>query len=278
MFGQILMGFSQPFFLNAAPHYSDLWFTPRGRVSATAVVSLSNPVGAALAQLIDPMLATKASDIPNMVLYVAVIATVGSLFWAGFPAHPPSPPCASGSHAKATFSETISTIKSNYNFWIMMIMFSIYVGLFNAFSSLLNQIMMPRGYSENDAGITGALLIVTGLVSTAIVSPIIDRTHSYFLAVLGGTSFCLMPLALELCVEFTYPIAPEWTSSLLWCGGQLIGAIMLLGMDAMKTKDGDMKNALTLQAVLACIVVPGAFLFAEGTRELKRLQVDEMNA
>jgi len=310
MFGQILMGFSQPFFLNAAPHYSDLWFTPRGRVSATAVVSLSNPVGAALAQLIDPMLATKASDIPNMVLYVAVIATVGSLFWAGFPAHPPSPPCASGSHAKATFSETITTIKSNYNFWIMMIMFSIYVGLFNAFSSLLNQIMMPRGYSENDAGITGALLIVTGLVSTAIVSPIIDRTHSYFLAVkicvpiigasfvafvfaphdgmlagpfviaaiLGGTSFCLMPLALELCVEFTYPIAPEWTSSLLWCGGQLIGAIMLLGMDAMKTKDGDMKNALTLQAVLACIVVPGAFLFAEGTRELKRLQVDEMNA
>ncbi|KAF8253963.1 MFS general substrate transporter [Wilcoxina mikolae CBS 423.85] len=297
MFGQILMGFSQPFFLNAAPHYSDLWFTQRGRVSATAVVSLSNPIGAALAQLIDPMLATKASDIPNMVLIVAIIATVGSLLWAGFPAHPPSPPSASGSQAKATFRETISAIKCNRNFWIMMTMFSIYVGLFNAFSSLLNQIMMPQGYTADQAGITGALLIVTGLISTAVVSPIVDRTHSYFLAVkicvpiigacfvafvfapkdgmlagpfavaaiLGGTSFCLMPLALELAVEFT----------LLWCGGQFIGAVMLLGMDAMKTKNGDMKNALTLQAVLACVVVPGAFLFSEGTRELKRLQVDE---
>ncbi|KAF8533075.1 major facilitator superfamily domain-containing protein [Trichophaea hybrida] len=307
MFGQILIGFSQPFFLNAAPHYSDLWFTQRGRVSATAVVSLSNPIGAALAQLIDPMLATKASDIPNMVLIVAIITTVGSLLWAGFPAHPPSPPSASGSQAKATFRETISAIKCNRNFWIMMTMFSIYVGLFNAFSSLLNQIMMPRGYTADQAGITGALLIVTGLISTAIVSPIVDRTHSYFLAVkicvpiigacfvafvfapkdgmlagpfavaaiMGGTSFCLMPLALELAVEFTYPVAPEWTSSLLWCGGQFIGAVMLLGMDAMKTKNGDMKNALTLQAVLACVVVPGAFLFSEGTRELKRLHVDE---
>jgi MFS transporter, FLVCR family, MFS-domain-containing protein 7 len=73
MFGQILTGLAQPFVLSAPTRYSDLWFTNRGRVAATAVMSLANPFGGALAQLIDPFWADKAKDIPNMVLYIAII-------------------------------------------------------------------------------------------------------------------------------------------------------------------------------------------------------------
>lgn len=83
MFGQILCGFSQPFVLAAPTRYSDLWFTNRGRVAATAVMSLANPFGGALAQLIDPFWANSASDIPNMVLYIAIIVSLlGPLFVA----------------------------------------------------------------------------------------------------------------------------------------------------------------------------------------------------
>jgi FLVCR family MFS transporter 7 len=73
MFGQILVGFAQPFVLSAPTRYSDLWFTNRGRVAATAIMSLANPFGGALAQLIDPFWANGPSDIPNMVLYIAII-------------------------------------------------------------------------------------------------------------------------------------------------------------------------------------------------------------
>jgi FLVCR family MFS transporter 7 len=76
MFGQILCGFAQPFVLAAPTRYSDLWFTNRGRVAATAVMSLANPFGGALAQLIDPFWANSASDIPNMVLYIAIIVSL----------------------------------------------------------------------------------------------------------------------------------------------------------------------------------------------------------
>ena len=48
MFGQILTGLAQPFVLSAPTRYSDLWFTERGRVSATAVASLANPFGGAV--------------------------------------------------------------------------------------------------------------------------------------------------------------------------------------------------------------------------------------
>ena len=73
MAGEILIGFAQPFVLAAPTRYSDLWFTNRGRVAATALASLANPLGGALGQLINPLWVSKPSDIPNMVLYVSII-------------------------------------------------------------------------------------------------------------------------------------------------------------------------------------------------------------
>lgn len=75
MFGQILTGLAQPFVLSAPTRYSDLWFTNRGRVAATALTSLANPFGAALGQLIVPMWVSTPKDIPNMVLYVSIIVS-----------------------------------------------------------------------------------------------------------------------------------------------------------------------------------------------------------
>lgn len=73
MAGEILIGFAQPFILAAPTRYSDLWFTTRGRVAATALTSLANPLGAALGQLINPLWVSKPGDVSNMVLYVSII-------------------------------------------------------------------------------------------------------------------------------------------------------------------------------------------------------------
>jgi MFS transporter, FLVCR family, MFS-domain-containing protein 7 len=82
MFGQILTGFAQPFVLAAPTRYSDLWFTNRGRVAATAVMSLANPFGGALAQLINPLWAGdgRPQDIPNMVLYISILVSIPILY------------------------------------------------------------------------------------------------------------------------------------------------------------------------------------------------------
>lgn len=73
MFGQVLSGFAQPFVLAAPTTYSDLWFTSEGRVTATAVMSLANPLGGAVAQFVDPLWASTPKEVPNMVLYTAII-------------------------------------------------------------------------------------------------------------------------------------------------------------------------------------------------------------
>lgn len=52
LFGQILIGFAQPFVLAAPTRYSDMWFTDRGRVAATALASLANPFGGAVSIIV----------------------------------------------------------------------------------------------------------------------------------------------------------------------------------------------------------------------------------
>lgn len=73
MFGQILVGLAQPFVLSAPTRYSDMWFTDRGRVAATALTSLANPFGAAIGQLVVPFMVAGPADVSSAVLYVAII-------------------------------------------------------------------------------------------------------------------------------------------------------------------------------------------------------------
>ena len=185
-------------------------------------------------------------------------------------------------------------LSSSLEFYLLFIPFSVFVGFFNAFSSLLNQILLPYGgpFSEDNAGIAGAILIVTGLIVAAISSPVIDK-YKFYLAYIkgvvpvvalaylvliwaperkslpyvfvvcgiqGAASFGLVPVALEFLVEIHYPLGPELGSSLFWCGGQLLGGVFIVMMDALKDKGGEpknnMKRALIFQAVMTLAVVP----------------------
>lgn len=122
------------------------------------------------------------------------------------------------------------------------------------------------------AGLTGALLILAGLVAAAVSSPLVDaytspsspmRLHlikalvvivaiAYLAfiwapgtrgvgapysiaAIMGAASFMLVPLALELVVEVTWDVAgPELSSTLCWAGGQVGGAIGIIVMDSLR--------------------------------------------
>ncbi|TRX94392.1 hypothetical protein FHL15_004859 [Xylaria flabelliformis] len=292
MFGQILIGLAQPFVLSAPTRYSDLWFTNRGRVAATALPSLANPFGAALGQLIVPFLATKPAEVSSAVLYVTIISVVVSLPAFFIPASPPTPAGPSGTTPKASLRSSLHLLKS-VELWLILIPYAVYVGFFNSISSLLNQILLPYGFSSDDAGIAGAVLIVVGLVTSAITSPILDRTKAFLLAIkvavpiiglsylvfvfvpptrqlagpyvvlaiLGAASFSLVPVALEFLCELGHPMSPEVTSTIAWGGGQLLGGVFIVISDALKagpTADppANLNNALIFTAVLALAVVP----------------------
>lgn len=186
--------------------------------------------------------------------------------------------------------------------------------------------MSPYGFSEDQAGICGAILILVGLVTAAVLSPVTDRTKAYVLmikilvpfiagsylafvwmpqtrtepgpfvvaAVLGASSFALVPVALEYLVEVTWPASPEVGSTLCWTGGQLLGGIFIVIMGALKddqarggaTKEqgdrpeGNMYRALVFQAVIALFAFPLPMLLGieklglGQAKESKRLVAD----
>ncbi|KAF5980520.1 hypothetical protein FCOIX_4776 [Fusarium coicis] len=318
MAGEIIIGFAQPFILAAPTRYSDLWFTNRGRVAATALTSLANPFGAAFGQLITPLMVKEAGDVSNMVLYISIISTVCAVPAFAVPAKPPSPVGPAAETPKLSLRESFGVLSRSLEIWLVLIPFSIYVGFFNSTSSLLNQIFSPYGFSDDEAGIGGAVLIVVGLIASAISSPIIDRTKSFLLtlkilvpivgvsylvfvwmpetrdiagpyvvlAILGASSFSLVPIVLEFLIELSHPLSPEITSTLAWAGGQLFGAIFVIISDALVAdKDANppknMKNALIFQAVVALAVMPlplclGLFGRKEKTM-LRRVRSDEQS-
>lgn len=313
MTGQILIGLAQPFILAAPTHFSNLWFSPQGRCSATAVASLANPFGGALGQLINPFLATVPSDIPKMTLYVAVITSVIVIPSFLIPVRPPTPSSPASNQVRPSLRESIKLLLKNTTFFLLFVPFAIYVGLFNSATSILTQVLTPYGYSEEQSGIAGALLIVVGLVAAAISSPLIDRTKAYtlflkifvpiiascyfvfiwapptrtlaapyvILSVLGAASFSLVPVALEMLVEVTFPVGPEVSSTIAWAGGQLFGGIFIIVSDASQSSPhadppGNMHRALVFQAVMAWAAVPAvmALGWVAGGLKLGRKEAD----
>lgn len=60
--------------------------------------------------------------------------------------------------------EEVSSLLANKNYIVLFIAFAIGVGFFNSLLTLLNQIVAPHGYSNDDAGTFGAVFIGFGLV------------------------------------------------------------------------------------------------------------------
>ncbi|ORX39554.1 major facilitator superfamily domain-containing protein [Kockovaella imperatae] len=295
VFGQVIIGLAQPFVLIAPTRFSHLWFSEKGRITATAVASLANPLGGALAQLIGPLILTDPSKTPQLVLYVAIITSAICSLTIWVPAAPPTPPSASSIIQSDPLTLTaVKTTLRNSSFHLLVWAFMVYVSAFNATSSLLNQILEPYGYTENEAGIDGAVLIAVGLVSSAIASPVIDRfprlrlpvikicvflIGSMYLAlifvpatrtmaapyavsaIIGSASFIILPLALEMMVDACHPIGPELSSTIAWAVSQLGGGIFIVVMNALKAGPNasppyTMRYALVFQAAIAWVVLP----------------------
>lgn len=187
-------------------------------------------------------------------------------------------------------------ISRSLEFYFLAIPFAVYVGLFTSFSSLLSQTLSPFSFSDQEAGIGGAILIVTGVFAAIITSTIIDRTKAFLptiramipvagicylvyvwlpeirsavglyivLGILGASSFSILPVALEYLVDLSYPVSLEVTSVIVWFAGQGLGACFILICSALQangeaTPPLNLKWASIFQAITAIIVIPLPF-------------------
>ncbi|KAI9285532.1 major facilitator superfamily domain-containing protein [Umbelopsis sp. AD052] len=300
MIGQILCALAQPFILNAPTPYAATWFTPAARATANMAGSISNPVGVALADLIIPALIVDESSLPFGLLIVACITTAVAIPTVFIPPRPRTPPSSSAARVNSRpYLPDLKLLLTNWNYLVLLFCFGTFVGIFNAMSTLLNQIVTPYGYSNDDAGFMGVGMIVGGLVGAIAMAIFVDKTKLHKIAIkislflsgiiylilffvvkadnmiaimvicvlIGFLNFSALPVGLELGVECTFPVAESASSSTLWASSQILGLIFIEVMDALRYPDdqgdpvGNMRRALILVAVFALVAGTASLLY-----------------
>jgi MFS family permease len=280
---QIGIAVGQPFILNAITTVAARWFPAEDRATASGLGSLAMYLGILLGMALTPFLAIPMG-IPGMLLAYGAVSVLAVLVFFGLARErPPTPPCPPGQEARSLVWEGLRQILRQRDFVLLMVIFFVGLGAFNAVTTWIEAIVRPRGFSITEAGVAGGLMIIGGILGALVVPSLSDRsrrrTPFLALAVLGATlglagfafatSYWLLlasglvfgffllsagPLGFQYGAEITYP-APEGTSNglLLWMG-QISGILFILGMDSFKSaQTGSM--TVPLLVLLALMVL-----------------------
>lgn len=195
--GQSIAALAQPMFVNVPAAVAAKWFPVKEREIATTIASLFNPLGNAFGQVLPPMFVKETDDggvtgMRDLMICEAIVVFIPlCIAFAFFKSEPPSPPSHSA-RLKTTVGNVDIDEKSSNNkvmneFWLLMenrdylillLSFSVGLGLFNSILTLIYQIISPYGYSNDDAGTFGAVLIVCGLVGAAVTG--FSRPRSFY--------------------------------------------------------------------------------------------------
>ncbi|KAM9357359.1 solute carrier family 49 member A3 [Symphorus nematophorus] len=287
MMGQTLGALAQPLIIFTPTKLAALWFPEHQRATANMIASMSNPLGILLANIISPMMADKSAQIPALLIAYAVpacvicfLATVGIRSSA-----PPTPPSASAeSSGSEPFVQGIKLLLKNKAYLILLLCFGSGIAVFTCFSTLLEQILCVQGYTNDFAGICGALFIVFGIVGAGALGLYVDRTKKFIEAtkinmsftalaciafsvvslmrdqkaavaavcsLFGFFGFSIYPVAMELSVECSYPVGEATSAGLVFVSGQVQSVLYIILLQALTKPLADSPLSTCGDAVLS---------------------------
>jgi MFS family permease len=294
---QIGIAVGQPFILNAVTTVAARWFPMEERATAAGLGSLAMYVGILLGMALTPFLTIPLGIAGMLLAYGAVSLLAAVVFFAFAKERPPTPPCPPGQEARSLVWDGLKQVLRQREFLLLMVIFFVGLGAFNAVTTWIEGIVRPRGFSITDAGIAGGLMIVGGIIGALVIPSLSDRyrkrTPFLILAVLGATlgllgftfatSYWLLlvsglvfgffllsagPIGFQYGAEITYP-APEGTSNglLLWMG-QISGIVFILGLDSFKSAQ---TGSMTLPLLVLIGLMVLSLLLSTRLREAKKL-------
>ncbi|KAF8756924.1 MFS general substrate transporter [Rhizoctonia solani] len=193
LFGQILLGIGQPWFLIIGPKYSEVWFDLKGRTTATMLVSISNPIGTSFGQIVAPY--CPSVRVSKKDTYIGNNDHRPGSVRAAHIFGSPTPPTFSGSHpspppiqtlraflGRSRSGEITMTPRERLDSVILLLTFGLMVAALNTLGIILAQAIAPYGYTPEDAGIIGGVYVLAGIVGAVVIMPIFDRYLTHHLA------------------------------------------------------------------------------------------------
>jgi MFS family permease len=280
LISQIGIAVGQPFIVNAVTTVAARWFPPRERATASGLGSLSIYLGILLGLALTPSLTARHRMGGMLLIYGASAVGAAALFFALARERPPTPPCPPGMEARSLVLDGFKQIFRHRSFLLLLVIFFVGLGAFNAVTTWVEEIVGPRGFGSEQAGFIGAAMVVGGVLGAVVLPALSDRFRRrkpfLVVAIAGATlglagitwaqSYAMLlaaslvlgffllsagPIGFQYGAEITYPI-PEGTSNgLLLLAGQISGILFIFGMDGLKSPaTGSMDGPLAGLVVL----------------------------
>lgn len=284
VFATVMIAVAQPFILNSVTAMAARWFPIKERATAAGIAVLFQFIGIVAAMALTPPL-TIAYGIPRMLLIYGIAAMAGMvLFLLLVRERPPTPPVVGLEEPRTLVFDGLRHIFKQRDMVLLIVIFFIGLGIFNAVTTWVEQMIAPRGFDITQAGNLGAVMMAAAIVGAIVIPILSDRrrkrriyviiclvgqipgligltfAESYGLLLASGAVFGFFltggaPVIYQYSAEICFP-APEATSQgLLLLAGQVSGIIFILGMDWFRTPSGSMTPFLIVMAVLAGINV-----------------------
>lgn len=297
---QVGLAAAQPFIIGAMTTLAARWFPLRERATATGLATLSLYLGPLVAMILTPVLVLRIGMENMLWVYGIAAAAAAFVFLAVAREHPPTPPEPGAPEVRTLMVEGFKTMIRRRDFLVLMAVFFIGLGMFNAVSTWIEDIVRPRGFTNTQAGWLGGLMLIGGILGAVVMPLLSDKVRlrkPFILIALAGLlpgligmtfaghyalllasgfvfGFFLLsagPIGFQYAAEITRP-APEGTSNtLLLLMGQISGIAFILGMDAFKSKaTGSMTGSMLVLTALGVAAFVLALLLPESLKKSNR--------
>jgi MFS family permease len=261
IFAQIMLAIGQPFIINAATKVAGLWFPIQERATAVGIATLAQFVGIIIVMIFTPGMLGQFG-IPGILLIYGIISVVGAILLLVFLREKPATSPEGGEQIEKVMPvEGFLHILKQRDMKLVLLMFFVGLGLFNAVSTVIDQICQIKGLTVDQTGLVGGMMLIAGIFGALILPQLSDRLRKrklfVVIAMLGMTpgligltvftdymlllissfvfGFFLLgagaPVGFQYAAEVSSP-APESTSQgLLLLVGQVSGILFIVGMN-----------------------------------------------
>ncbi len=276
LIAQIGIAAGQPFILNAITKLAAKWFPIEERATAAGLGTLAMYIGILAGMIFTPYLIIGSGIGGMLYIYGIISISTATVFLILIKEEPPTAPCRPDQVERSLVLDGFRQAFHTKDFIWLMAIFFIGLGVFNSVTTWIEDILRPRGFSPTQAGITGGIMILGGIVGALIIPILSDhykkRTPFIILALTGATlgltgitfstnywllltsgmvlGFFLLsagPIGFQYGAEITYPASEGTSNGMLLLMGQISGIAFIFGMDSLKSPE---TSSMTLPLVI----------------------------
>ena len=293
LLSQIGIATGQPFILNAITKLAARWFPMEERATASGLGTLAMYIGILAGMTLTPYLIIGSGISGMLYIYgiISVFTTV--IFLVLIKERPPTAPCRPDQEERSLVFDGFRQTLRTKDLILLMTIFFIGLGVFNAVTTWIEDILRPRGFSATQAGITGGLMIIGGIVGALIIPLLSDRykrrTPFIVIALAGATmglsgitfatsywvlltsgmvlGFFLLssgPIGFQYGAEITYPASEGTSNGMLLLMGQISGIAFIFAMDSLKSS---LTGSITMSLVVLIVLMVISLLISLRLKE-----------